>query len=147
MQLKNKKKLVLDGHTLRVGIAVARFNEGITEKLIASALERLRECKVLEKNITQFSVAGSMEIPYALQKMARTKRFDCLVAIGCVIRGETPHFDYVCKTAQEGVLRVSLDYALPVGFGVITVNNIKQAQARGHLGAEAVSAALELALL
>lgn len=147
MQIKNKEKIVLDGHKLKVGIVTARFNREITEELTASALQCLEECQVAKKNITTVSVAGSMEIPYALQKLVRTKRFDCLVAIGCVVRGETPHFDYVCRTAQEGALRVSLDHNIPIGFGVITVNSLDQAKARGHLGAEAVRAALELALL
>ncbi|MBI5728807.1 MAG: 6,7-dimethyl-8-ribityllumazine synthase [Candidatus Magasanikbacteria bacterium] len=147
MQIKNKQKVVLDGRKLRVGIVTARFNQDITKKLTAAALRRLAECRVAAKNITLVSVAGSMEIPYALQKLARSKRYDCLVALGCVVRGETAHFDYVCKTAQEGVLRVSLDYAIPIGFGVITVNSLAQAEARGHLGADAVSAAVELALL
>lgn len=147
MQIENKQKIILEGRKLRVGIAVARFNQDVTEELAAAAKERLKECQVAEKNVTIVSVAGCMEIPFALQKLASTKRFDCLVALGCIVRGETAHFDYVCKTAQEGVLRVSLDYSIPIGFGIITANSLEQAEVRGYLGSEAVSAALELALL
>jgi 6,7-dimethyl-8-ribityllumazine synthase len=86
-------------------------------------------------------------VPFALQKLAKTRQFDCLVALGCVIKGETPHFDYVCKMVQEGILKVSLDEHIPVGFGVITVLTMEQAKARTALGAQAASAALELALL
>lgn len=147
MQIKNRKKIILDGRRMKVGIVAARFNQSITAALAAAALRRLGECRVAKKNITIVWVAGSAEIPYALQKLARAKRYDCLVALGCVVRGETPHFDYVCKMAQEGILRVSLDHNIPVGFGIITANSLGQAETRGHLGAEAVSAALESALL
>ncbi len=147
MQVKNKEKIIFDGRGLKVGLVAARFNTDITKGLTASALRYLAECRVAKKNIVVVSVAGSMEIPYALQKLASVKRFDCLVALGCVVKGETPHFDYVCKTAQEGALRVSLDFHIPVGFGVITVNSLEQAKARVHSGADAASAALELALL
>ena len=129
----------------RVGIVVARFNDNITDELLKSALNILKECRVKEKNITIVSISGSAEIPFALMRLAKQKKFDCLVALGCIIRGETAHFDYVCKMAQEGILRVSLDTNVPVGYGVLTVGNLEQAQARFHLGAEAVLAALELA--
>jgi 6,7-dimethyl-8-ribityllumazine synthase len=93
------------------------------------------------------SVAGAVEIPFALQVLAKTGNYDCLVALGCVIRGETPHFDYVCNMAQQGALQVSLNHNVPVGFGVLTLNGEAQARARRHVGAEAVAAALELARL
>lgn len=144
MQIKHKPANTFDGSALAVGIVTARFNQEITKGLLQSAMEMLQKFRVKEKNIKAVSVAGSMEIPYALQKLAKTKKYDCLVALGCIIRGETPHFDYVCKTAQEGVLRVSLDCGIPVGFGVITANNLRQARARRHLGGEAAVAALEL---
>lgn len=147
MQLENKAKIFIDGRKLKVGIVRARFNDEMTEAMLQSALRRLKECHVAKKNITLLTVPGSMEAPFALQKLARTKRYDCLVVIGCVIRGETPHFDYVCKMAQEGVLRVSLDYHLPIGFGIATVNNVAQAVARAGLGEDAAMAALELAAL
>ncbi len=145
MQIKNKFVSRFDAANFKVGIVVSRFNEPITKKLLESALKELELNNVIEKNIQVRSVAGAVEIPFALQALAREKKFNCLVALGCVIRGATPHFDYVCKMAQEGVLRVSLDHHLPIGFGIITVNNEAQARARYHVGGEAVAAALELA--
>ncbi|MCL5775172.1 MAG: 6,7-dimethyl-8-ribityllumazine synthase [Patescibacteria group bacterium] len=149
MQVKNKaqKRLPLQAGAFKVGLVTSRFNGEITEGLLRSAKLALKKYGVKEKNIATVSVAGAVEIPFALQKLALAQRYDCLVALGCVIRGETPHFDYVCKMAQEGVLRVSQDFRLPVGFGVLTVFSVKQARSRFHVGGEAVEAALELASL
>ncbi len=147
MQLEHKPSLIVDGHTLTVGIVTARFNEEITHALHTHAIDRLHECNVEEKNIRSVTVAGAAEIPIALQKLARTKKYDCLIALGCVIRGETPHFEYVCTMVQQGILRVSLDEGIPIGFGIITVHTLEQALARKNLGADAASAALECALI
>jgi len=147
MQLENKVSTKISAPGKKVGVVTSRFNTEITQGLLGSAKKQLTESGVLEADCEFLSVAGAMEIPFALQKLAHSKKFDCLVAIGCVIRGETPHFDYVCKMAQEGLLRVSLDSSIPIGFGVITVNDLAQAKARLHIGGEAVAAALELALL
>lgn len=147
MQIKNKKYKYLNGKNMKVGIAVARWNSEITEGLLQNAIQVLKNCNIVEKNIKVISVAGSVEIPFALHKMAKSKKYDFLVALGCVIKGDTPHFDYVCKMAQEGVLKVMIEDNIPVGFGVITVNNIKQAKKRIHVGGETVLAALGLALL
>ncbi|MFA7253876.1 MAG: 6,7-dimethyl-8-ribityllumazine synthase [Patescibacteria group bacterium] len=147
MQIKNKNVIQFDAGHLNIGIVVARFNQDITDELLKFALETLETSRVKRNNIRIIPVAGSVEIPYALQKLAGMKKYDCLVALGCIIRGETPHFDYVCKMAQEGVLRVSLDYKIPVGFGVLTVENIDQARDRYHVGGEAALAAVELALI
>lgn len=147
MQIPNKPSLTIDAHGIKVGIVVARFNTEITEGLLESAMSKLYECKVEEKDITIVRVAGSVEIPFALQKLALTKKYDCLVALGCVVKGETPHFDYVCKMAQEGILQISLNQHIPIGFGIITTNNQTQAVARKNLGSDATAAALELALL
>ncbi len=147
MQPKQKNLRVFNAKNAKVGVVVARFNQEITEGLLNSAVQALQDFKVLTKNTKVVWVAGAIEIPVALQKLANTKKYNCLVVLGCVIRGETPHFEYVCKMAQEGVLRVILDYHVPVGFGIITVENFKQAKARLHLGAEAVAAALEVAQL
>jgi len=127
---------------LKVGIVQAEFNSDITEALLASAKKKLAEYKVLPKNIRVEKVAGSIEIPLVLQALAKTKKYDCLIAIGAIIKGETPHFNYVAKIATEGVLRVMLDYSIPIGFGVLTANNLKQAQARTDIGEQAVEAAL-----
>jgi 6,7-dimethyl-8-ribityllumazine synthase len=107
----------------------------------------LEKNKINKKNIRVVSVAGSIEIPFALHKLAQSEKYNFLVAIGCVIRGDTPHFDYVCKMAQEGALKVIIEDNIPVGFGVLTVNNLKQAKERIHVGGEAALAALELSLL
>lgn len=132
---------------LRVGIVTARFNKAITKELEKAALAALKKNKVIARNITMVSVAGSVEIPYALLKLAETNKYDCLVALGCVVRGETPHFDYVAKMVQEGILKVSLEKSIPIGFGILTVNTIEQAEERYHVGAEAVTAAIEGAML
>ncbi len=160
MQIKNKQKEIvkyLDGSKQKACIVVARWNSEITNKLLENALLVFKKCKVPEKNIRVVSVAGSVEIPFALHKMAQLKKparpngrsvgYDFLVALGCVIRGETPHFDYVCKIAQEGVLKVMIEDNIPIGFGVLTMNNLAQAKKRIHVGGEAAIAALELSLL
>ena len=151
MQVKNKQKNktyeYLNGSEKKACIIVARWNGEITSKLLESALKALKKCKMPEKNIRVGHVSGSVEIPFALHKLAQSGRYDFLIAIGCVIRGETPHFDYVCKIAQEGVLKVMIEDNIPVGFGVLSVNNIKQARARTHVGGEAALVALELSLL
>ncbi|MBI2631199.1 6,7-dimethyl-8-ribityllumazine synthase [Candidatus Nomurabacteria bacterium] len=147
MQIKSKTYKYLDGSKLKAGIVVARWNNQITDELLKSALVTLKKSKVSEKKQKIISVAGSVEIPFALHKLARSNKYDFLIALGCVIKGDTPHFDYVCKMAQEGVLEVMLEDNIPVGFGVLTVNNLKQAKARIHVGGEATLAALELALI
>ncbi len=147
MQNVPRTTITLDAHGIKVGIVAARFNTEITDGLVSSAMSKLYECKVEEEHITIRRVAGCAEIPYTLQKLALTKKYDCLIALGCIIKGETPHFDYVCKMVQEGVLRVSLDQQIPIGFGIITVHNQSQAEARKNLGSDAAAAALEVALL
>ncbi len=140
----------MDGRKLKVGIVVSRFNQEITRELLLSAMGVLAKCKVNYKNIRVVEVAGAVEVPYVLNKMAKAKKakkFDCLIALSCIIRGETPHFDYVCKMVQEGALEVMLEEDIPVGFGVLTMNNLKQAKARYHVGGEAALAAIELATL
>ena len=147
MQISQKKPKIFDASRLKVGIVVSRFNEEVTSKLLESTLAILREYKVKEKNIKVVSVSGSVETPLALQRMAKSKKHDCLVALGAVIKGKTDHYTYVCKMVQEGVLRVMLDYSTPVGFGVLTTDTEEQALARVDFGAHAAAAALELAHL
>lgn len=147
MQIRQNNIRLFDASKKKVGIVVSRFNESVTSALLNQSLHVLKEFKVKEKAIEVVSVAGAVEIPFALQLLARSKKYDCLVALGCVIHGETPHFDYVCKMVSEGVLRVSLDYRIPIGFGILTLNSLKQAKARIHVGGDAVAAALELSNL
>jgi len=147
MQITQEKIKTFDAGRFKVGVVVARFNDGITSKLLESALATLKEYKVKEKNIKVISVPGSVEIPYVLAKIAKSKKYDCLIALGAVIKGETDHYTYVCKMIQEGVLKVMLDYTIPIGFGVLTTNNLAQAEARVQFGGGAAVAALELANL
>jgi len=128
----------------KVGIVSAQFNADIIEGLLVSAKKMLSQYKVQPKNIRVEKVAGSIEIPLVLQQLAKTRKYDCLIAIGAIVKGETPHFDFVAKIAAEGVLRVMLDYSLPIGFGVLTANNIEQARARTDAGGQAVEAVLNL---
>lgn len=147
MQKAKRLKVTFNASGKRVGIVVSRFNKDITDELLSQARLALSEFGVKKEDSTVLAVPGSVEIPYALQKLAKTKKYDCLVALGCVIKGETEHFTYVCKMAQEGILRVMLDAHIPIGFGVITANSIEQAKARAKLGRDAVAAALELTTL
>ncbi|MDI6778023.1 MAG: 6,7-dimethyl-8-ribityllumazine synthase [Patescibacteria group bacterium] len=147
--MKNAKKgevKKIDGSKLKIGIVVSQFNDNITKSMLEGALETLKENKVKKENIKIVWVPGSFEIPLACQRLAETKKFDALVAIGCVIKGETDHYYYIANTASDGIMEVVLDYNLPIGFGVITVNNLKQAKARSrgrhNKGREAAEAAL-----
>ena len=133
-----------DASDWKIGIVVAHFNKHITEKQLASALKRAKDYKISEKNIDIITVAGAVEIPTALQALAEKRHYAALLGIGCVIRGATPHFDYVCKMACEGMLRVSLDYKIPVGMGVLTLETEEQAKERQDLGGEHLDAALQL---
>ena len=134
---------VFDASDHKVGIAVAQFNQEITVIMLEKCLKKLALYQVEKKNITIQRVSGSVEIPLILQKLSQTKNYDCLVAIGAIIRGETAHFDYVAKIVSEGILRVMLDYQIPIGFGILTVNNSEQAKARVDFAAEAAEAALQ----
>lgn len=129
----------------RVGLVCAQFNSDITEKILASALKQLKNYQVKESNITVARVAGSVEIPVVIQSLAKTKKYDCLIAIGVVIKGQTDHYHYVAKIVADGVARVSLDYNLPIGFSVLTTPDKKSAQDRIGSGAGAVEAALHCA--
>ena len=156
MQRKNyqKKRDVKDASRLRVGIVVSRFNSDITDNLLAGAEETLAEWRVPEKNITVLRVPGSFEIPYACLSLARKPRGqkpDAIIALGCIIKGETEHDRYIANATASGIMRVSLAHRVPISFGVITTNNLRQAKARAtgqaNKGAEAAQAALELAFL
>jgi 6,7-dimethyl-8-ribityllumazine synthase len=131
-----------DAAEWKLGIVVAEFNSHITELLLKSALKRAEDYGINPKNITVKKVAGSIEIPLVLQHFAKSKDYDALLAVGCVIKGETPHFDYVCKFVSEGILRVQLDYSMPIGFGVLTCNNEAEAKARATLGGEHLDAVM-----
>jgi len=142
----------LDGSTLRVAIVVSRFNEMITEKLLQGATETATEHGVPTDSIDVAWVPGAFELPLAARQLAATGRYDAVVCTGAVIRGQTPHFDFVAGEAARGIMDVSRDFAIPVTFGVITSDNVEQAQARaggavGNKGREAMLAAIEMAML
>ncbi len=131
------------------GIAVARFNSFIVDSLLAGALESLAKHGVMDKDITIVKVPGAYELPLAVQKMLEGDRFDAIIALGAVIRGGTPHFEYVAGECVKGLSQASLGSGKPVGFGVLTVDSIEQAIERagtkaGNKGAEAASSVLEM---
>lgn len=129
----------------KIGIVVAQFNRLITNNLLKSATDRAAEYSIRKENIDTFKVPGSIEIPLVLQKLAKTNKYDALLAIGCIIKGDTPHFRYVCNMVSEGVLSVQLEYSIPVGFGVLTCNNEQQAIDRENTGSEHMDAVLQQA--
>ncbi|MFZ4452209.1 6,7-dimethyl-8-ribityllumazine synthase [Salibacterium aidingense] len=142
----------LVGTDLNIGIIVGRFNDFITEKLLEGARDALIRHGTAENNIDVAWVPGAFEIPYAAKKMAASKKYDAIITLGAVIKGSTPHFDYVCAEAAKGVNHVSLEQNVPVIFGVLTTNTIEQAIERagtkaGNKGAEAAAAAVEMANL
>jgi 6,7-dimethyl-8-ribityllumazine synthase len=136
-----------DASSWRIGIVVAQFNHHITGQSHDSALKRAAQYSIPDANIDSIPVAGAIEIPLALQHMAKSGRYDALLAVGCIIKGDTPHFDYVCKFVTEGILRVQLDHDISIGFGVLTCNDEAQALARADLAGEHLDAALQQAKL
>jgi 6,7-dimethyl-8-ribityllumazine synthase len=134
-----------DGTRRAVGVVVARFNGGVTSRLLERALEELEEAGVRREAITVMVVPGAFELPLAATALAKTRRFACIVALGCVIRGATPHFDYVAGEAASGLQLAALETGVPVSFGVLTLDRVEQADPRIEKGAEAVRTALEMA--
>jgi len=128
-----------------VGIVVSRFNGEVTNRLLESALAALDDAGVERDRITVMPVPGAFELPLGAMALAKTRRFACIVALGCVIRGETAHFDYVAGEAASGLQLAGLETGVPVAFGVLTVDTDEQAEARADRGADAVRAALEMA--
>lgn len=150
------KGRVFEGHIkgdgLRIGIVVSRFNEFITGKLLSGAWDSLTRHGVAAENVSVAWVPGAMEIPLVAQRMARTGDYDAVICLGAVIRGGTPHFDYVAAEVSKGVAMVQLETGLPVIFGVLTTDTIEQAVERagtkaGNKGWDAAMSALEMANL
>ena len=138
-----------DGKGVKIGIVVGRFNEFITSKLIGGALDVLKRNDVSEENIDIAWVPGAFEIPLITKKLANTGKYDAIITLGAVIKGSTPHFDYVCAEVSKGVAQISLQTDLPVIFGVLTTNNIEEAIERagtkaGNKGADAAVSAIEM---
>jgi 6,7-dimethyl-8-ribityllumazine synthase len=142
----------LDGAGLRIGIVCSRFNTDTVKALAAGARRGLKRHGVRTRDITEVWVPGAFEVPIIAKEMAASGRFDAVVTLGAVIRGETPHFEYVCGPCADGVMRAQLDTGVPVMFGVLTVNTRQQADERSgkgidNKGDEAAVGAIEMALL
>jgi 6,7-dimethyl-8-ribityllumazine synthase len=139
-----------DGAGLRIGVALARFNQSVTDQLLAGTLDALGKHGVADDAIDVATVPGAFELPLCVQRMAATGRYDALVCLGAVIRGETPHFHFVAAEAARGIAEVSRRLDLPIAFGVLTTDTVEQALARaggghGNKGFDAALTALEIA--
>jgi 6,7-dimethyl-8-ribityllumazine synthase len=137
---------------LKIGIVVSRFNSFITESLLSGALDCLKRHETDEKDIVVVWAPGSFEIPLVAKKMAQGKKFDAIIALGAIIRGQTPHFEYVSAETTKGIAQVSLDSTIPIGYGIITADTIEQAIERagtkaGNKGWSAALTVIEMANL
>lgn len=142
----------LDARGMRFGIIVSRFNNFVTEKLLEGAMDALKQHKIEDKNIDIVRVPGSFEIPLLAHKMAASRKYDALVCLGAVIRGDTPHFEYIAAEVSRGIGNAILEHRIPISFGVLTTNNVDQAMERagakmGNKGFEAALTAIEMASL
>ena len=142
----------MNAEGFRFAIVASRWNDFLTSKLVEGAVEALESAGAAEANVEVFMVPGAFELPLAALKAAQSSRFDAVIAIGVVIRGETPHFDYVAGEAAKGVTHASLETGVPVMFGVVTTDTVEQAMNRsglkaGNKGYEAAMAAVEVANL
>lgn len=140
----------ISGRDVKIAIVLSLFNEFIGQKLLEGALACLKENNVDEENIDIVKVPGAFEIPLTSERLASLKKYDAIICLGAVIRGDTPHFDYVAGVASNGILQVSLKYSLPVIFGLLTTNSLEQAVERaggkhGNKGRDAAVTALEMA--
>lgn len=148
MQNKRKKKIVKGGR-YKIGVVKACFNDDITDGLLAGCMRALRECGVKEKNIGMLEVPGSFELPFGAQWLLEQKRYDAIVCLGAIIKGETKHHKYIAMACSKGIMDVTLKYNTPVLFGVLTTSDIEQARARSgnsdnNKGYEAAMAGVEL---
>jgi 6,7-dimethyl-8-ribityllumazine synthase len=142
----------LEGAGLRIGIIVSRFNRTVTESLLRGALEALERHGVATEDVTVAHVPGAFEVPFAARRLAAAGRYDALVCLGAVVRGDTPHFEYIASEVTRGLGRIMADHGLPVAFGVLTTDTIEQALDRagahhGNKGYEAAVTAIEMARL
>lgn len=142
----------LRGDGLKVGIAVSRFNNFITDKLLDGALDALKRSGVREGNIEILKTPGAFELPLVAKGMARSKRYDVIVCLGAIIKGDTPHYDYIASEVTKGLAALSLEYEVPISFGILTCDNLEQAIERagtksGNKGFDAAFSAIEMANL
>ena len=138
-----------NGKGIKFGIVAGRFNEFITSKLVGGAVDVLKRNDVNDEDIDIAWVPGAFEIPLITKKMAESKKYDAIITLGAVIKGSTPHFDYVCAEVSKGVAQISLQTGLPIMFGVLTTNNIEEAIERagtkaGNKGSDVAFGALEM---
>lgn len=137
----------------RFAVVATRWNDAIVDRLVDGALEVLRDCGVAETDVTLLRVPGAFELPMVCDRLAESGDYDAVIALGAVIRGETPHFDYVAGECARGLAATALEYGIPVAFGVITADTVAQAEARAlpdedhNKGAEAATAAVEMVSL
>ena len=137
-----------DGRDLRIGIVQARFNAALTDALAQACLAELAALGVADKHIKHVTVPGALEIALALHALAETDDYDALVALGCIVRGETYHFELVANESGAGVTRVSLDHGIPIANAILTLDNVEQARARAaDKGRDAARVAVEMANL
>jgi 6,7-dimethyl-8-ribityllumazine synthase len=134
---------------LKIGVVVSRYNQFITEKLLDGALDGFKSHGGKDENVTIIHVPGAFEIPLIVEKMAASGKYDALVCLGAVIRGDTPHFDYVCDAVTRGIGDAVRTYKIPIGFGVLTTDNVQQAMERAgsrdaNKGYEALLTAVEM---
>lgn len=137
---------------LSFGIVVSRFNEFMTSKLLDGAIDALTRHGANKDDIIVVKVPGSFELPYAASRLVKTKRYDAIICLGVVIRGQTPHFNYICNEVAKGVVKISLESGIPVIFGLVTAENLEQAIERsgskvGNRGFDAAVSAIEMANL
>lgn len=138
----------MDGSALRIGMVQARFNQDITHALAQACKEELLVLKVTAGNIEHIQVPGALELPVALQALAQTQQFDALIALGCIIRGETYHFELVANESGSAITQLALDHGLPIANAILTTENLPQAVARQtNKGRDAARVAVEMALL
>lgn len=140
---------LVSSNNIKIGIVAARFNEFITSKLVGGALDGLKRHDVSEGCIDIAWVPGAFEIPLIASKMAKSKKYDAIICLGCVIRGSTSHYDYVCNEVSKGIASVSLNSDIPVMFGILTTENIEQAIERagtkaGNKGYDCALGAIEM---
>jgi 6,7-dimethyl-8-ribityllumazine synthase len=133
------------GNRRSVGVVVSRFNGGVTNRMLQTALDALIDAGVSQDAITVMPVPGAFELPLAAMALAKTRRYACIVALGAIVRGETPHFDYVAQECASGLQLAGIETGVPVAFGVLTVDTVEQAEARIPKAADAVRSALEMA--
>jgi 6,7-dimethyl-8-ribityllumazine synthase len=142
----------LNSSGMRFAIVASRFNDFVTSRLLSGALDALERTGTAETDITVVRVPGSFEIPLAAKKLVQTKKYDAVICLGTLIRGETPHFDYISSEVTKGIGSVSLESGIPVAFGVLTVDSVEQAVDRagmksGNKGSEAALSAVEMVSL